>query len=131
MYARSVMRKFATVILLASASCAKIGAEEADKEPDVVLYGVDEGVPSNPPDHCKKKGRIEVSTIETEDLPETKLRNAAADIGANGVYAIRRAGREDTFIGEKRTYRAVAVRCPKAKPAAASASASAPAEEEK
>lgn len=105
--------------------CAALrGGEEPEPEP-VILYGFGDA-PSEPPESCKRLGKIEVTRLENKEPPEDKLISAARDQGGNAVAHVRRGGFQDGFLGKEYQFRAVAFRCPSAKPAgsgAASASA--------
>ncbi len=125
-----VSRSCASLILLFVMGCAALRGEGAPEEPaedPVVLYGYGDN-PSEPPDACKRLGKIEVTRLENKEPPEDKLISAARDQGGNAVAHVRRAGFSDGFLGKEYQFRAVAFRCPSAKPAgsaAPSASASA------
>ncbi len=103
------------VVVLASTACAKIGEEgaaSAEKGPDIVLYGYDEGVPRNAPESCKTLERVEVSIVGKDRFPEGDFRSAAKDAGGTGVSQIRKSGSEEGFHGTKYFFKGVVVKCP-------------------
>jgi hypothetical protein len=107
----------AAVLAPLGASCAKIGEEganAADKEPAIILYGYDDDAPRNPPDACKVIKRVEVSIVGKDRFPEKDFRAEARDAGGTGVAHIRKSGNEEVFHGTKYFFKGAVVKCPKA-----------------
>ena len=91
-------------------ACSKGG--EGAEEPKVVLFGIDPGAPRSAPDDCVRKGKVEVSKIGDKEPPESALRQAALDLGANAVGKIKADGNEDHMLGTKRYFKGTALFCP-------------------
>lgn len=103
----------------AAIGCSKGG--EGAEEPKVVLFGIDPNTPKSPPDDCVRKGKVEVSKIGDKEPPQSALRQAALDMGANAVAKIKADGNEDHILGTKRYFKGTALFCPGLVPASSAA----------
>jgi|688.fasta_scaffold1226048_1 hypothetical protein len=116
-------RVLALSVLVACASTRS--ADPAEEEP-FFIFG-QEGLPADPPDVCKRLGKVEATRLDKQEPPIGDLVDEVKKQGGNALAHVRKGGFKDNYLGKEYEFRGVAFLCPAKKPSpSATSSASGP-----
>jgi hypothetical protein len=102
-------------------ACAAMHSSEPAEEEPFFIFG-QEGLPPDPPDACKRLGKVEATRLDNKEPPVGDLVSAVKKQGGNALAHVRKGGFKDNYLGKEYEFRGVAFLCPaKKKPASSGA----------
>jgi hypothetical protein len=111
-----MLRRVLALSLLVACAAAR-SSDPAEEEP-FFIFG-QEGLPAEPPDACKRLGKVEATRLDNKEPPIGDLVDEVKEQGGNALAHVRKGGFKDSYLGKEYEFRGVAFLCPsKKKPGA-------------